>query len=202
MSDEQVVDGATTEEQKAEPQQTQEEPLTLEAVKKMIQSETDRVRTEYSRKLKESEAEKEELQKERMTEKERAKFELEQEKRKNAETAAELARRELALERANIVSELAIPKDLAQFVNGKDRADILDNAKSLMTAVDKAVRDGINKKLATDSGPAPQSGDQTQPGTYDQAAWQKIWAMKPGAAKEEALTKAYESLAGIRFEQE
>ena len=175
---------------------TKETPaLSKEDVEKMIQSATDRVRTEYSSKLKEVEAEKEELQKERMSEKERATFELEQERKRNEQTALELAQRELALERANIIQELSVPKDLAPFVQGKDRNDILSNTQNLMKSFNDAVLREVNRKLAT-SGDTPQAGETQQPINYNIADWQKIWAMPPGPEKDAALSKAFDGLAG------
>ena len=137
----------------------------------------------------------EELQKESMSEKDRSKFELERERKKNVETAAELAQRELALERANIITELSIPKDLALFVQGKDQTDILSNAKSLMLTFNDAVLKEVNRKLATDGGPEPQTGDgKTPTGAYDGTAMQKIHDMPPGPDKDAAYEKAFTSI--------
>jgi len=177
-----------------EPQKKPEpEALKKEDIEKMIQSATDRVRTEYSQKLKEVEAEKEELQKQSMSEKQRAEFELEQQRKKNAETAAELAQRELALERVSIITELSIPRDLADFVQGKDRNDILSNAKNLMKSFETAVLQGINKRLAQD-GEDPQSSDETPRG--GKVDWQKIWAMPPGPEKDTAIEEAFAKEGG------
>lgn len=197
MSDEQKGAEETTGTQEDHQQTKQEAPqetLTRDDIQKMIQSETDRVRTEYSRKLKEVESEKEELQKQSMTEKQRAEFELEQQRKKNADTSAELAQRELALERANIIQELSIPKDLAPFISGKDRNDILSNAKNLMQSVDAMVLREVNRKIAENGGPEPQSGDVQAP--QGNADWQSIWAMKPGPEKDAAIEKAFASSGG------
>jgi hypothetical protein len=161
---------------------------------KKVQSGSDKKVKELSSALTQSEQEKEELKKERMTEKERSAFELDQQRKKNAETEAALLRRELALERANIITEMSIPKDLAPFVTGKDRDDIMSNAKNLMQTFNDSVLKEVNKRLAQDGGPAPKGGDPPQePGNID---WPKIWAMSPGPEKDAAIEKAFASSGG------
>lgn len=192
MSD---VQGAEETTVKQEDRKQTQETLTREDVEKMVQSAADRVRTEYSRKLKEVEAEKEEIQKQSMSEKERAAFELEQSRKKNAETAAELSRRELALERATIINEMAIPKDLAQYVQGKDGNEIRVNAANMMKAVEDRVLKIVNERLAT-SGETPRTGNEPAPQAGDKTGWEKAWAMKPGPEKDAAIAKLFETLKG------
>lgn len=201
MADAEQATGETAAEepQAGQGQQQTEQPLTLDAVKKLIQSETDRVRTEYSRKLKEVETEKEELQKERMSEKERADYELKQREKRIAETQAELAKRELALERANVIREMEIPKTLADFVDGKDRDDIISNARQLMTSFSEAVQAEVNRKLAS-SGAKPQAGDQqAQPQATNIGDWHKAWGMPPGPEKDAVIEKLFGQMAGMQI---
>ena len=194
MSDaEQVTtdDGAVeTEDAKNEPSITDLMGM-IDELKK-AQSGSDRKVKELSTALTQAEQEKEELQKERMSEKERATFELEQQRKKNAETAAELAQRELALERANVITELSIPKDLAKFVDGKDKNDILSNAKDLMQSFDNAVLREVNRKLG-EEGETPTSSDDKPTGQVD---WPKIWAMPPGPEKDAAIEEAFQKSGG------
>ena len=198
MADEKGAEGTPVEQ--GDPKQTQkEEPLTLEAVKKMIQSETDRVRTEYSRKLKDVETEKEELQKERMSEKERAQFEIEQERRKNKEAAEEVATQRLELDRTQVILDLAIPKPLARFIQGKSKDEMIGNAEALTKYIDAEVLRGINAKLAT-SAEKVQSGEKKETSGTDLAAWQKVWAMPPGPEKDSAMRRMFESLKGQDIE--
>lgn len=163
---------------------------------KKAQSGSDRKVLELSEALTRERAEKEELAKERMSEKERAAFELKKQQDEIATTKAELQRRELALERANIITDMQVPKDLAPFISGKDREDIMSNAKALMTAFSTAVKNEANKQLAG-STPKPVSGDAPQSqGPTDLAGWKKIWAMKAGPEKDAALESAFAGMAG------
>ena len=200
MSDEQAVE-TKTEETQEESKQTQEAPLTLEAVKKMIQSETDRVRTEYSGKLKDREAELEKLQKEKMSEKERAAFELEQQKKANAATAAELAKRELALDKAGVITELEVPKELAPYVMGDSKEQILSSAKALMDTFAVEVAKGVEKRLASNTS-KPEMGDKVDIVAFATAekfgaAARVVDAMPPGPEKEAAYDKLYEAAEKI-----
>jgi len=161
---------------------------------KKSQSGSDKKVLELSSALTQAEKEKEELQKQSMNDKQRAEFELEQQRKKNESTAVELAQRELALERANIITELSIPKDLALFVQGKDRNDILSNAKNLMQSYNDAMLKEVNRKLATDGGPEPQTGDGGKPNAN--VDWPKIWAMPPGPEKDAAIDEAFKKGGG------
>ena len=195
MADEVKATGGTPEEGGKLQEPKTEAPLTLEAVKKLIQSETDRVRTEYVQKLKTVESEKETLIKERMTEKERTQFELEQRERSIAEKDRAIADRELALERANVIAEMEIPKLLADFVSGKDRDSLASNAKKLMEHFNTEVLKEVNKRLAG-AGPKPQASETATDGTVN---WNAIWNMKAGPEKEAALEKAFATLGGQKI---
>ena len=163
--------------------------LTKADIEKMIQSETDRVRREYSDKLKASETEKEELLKEKMSEKERATFELEQREKAIAERDATIATRELALEKTQVLAELNIPGKFSNRINGSNREEMDADAKSFMADVNELVQDGIEKKLVSSSDP-PVVGDKVPPvnrGQLDNMAeWQKIFDMPAGPEKDKA----------------
>ena len=199
MSEEQVVEVKTGETQ-VEPTQTQE-PLTEEAVEKMIQSATDRVRTEYSGKLKATEAERDDLKKESMTAAEAAKFELEKLKEANAVTAAELAKERLALDRASVITDLEVPKNLAPFVTGDSIETILSSAKALMDTFKVEVQKAMEVKLVSSSDP-PVVGDKVDPVNRMQldnmAAWDKVNAMEPGMEKENAYAALLEAATNLK----
>lgn len=167
-----------------------ESALTKEDIEKMIQSASDRVRTEYSQKLKAVEAEKEELQKEKMSEKERAAFELEQREKAIAERDATIAARELALERHEILSSLDVPPKLAKRIIGSNRAEIEADAKSYMADYAEAVAAGVDKKLVSNT-ESPEMGDRVAPisrGDIDDiAVWKKrVWDLPPGPEQDKA----------------
>lgn len=176
------------------------EVLTKEDVEKMIQSATDRVRTEYSRKLKDSEAEKEELKKAQMDAKQRAEYEFEQQRKENAEMKEALRVERLALDRANVITEMQIPKDLAPFVSGGNRDELESNAKDLMTAFRAAVKDESTRELVQRSaGAKPEAGTTKRVNPADQSAWNAVWSMKPGPEKQAAERKLYEALGGANL---
>ena len=149
-----------TEETQAEPE-TKPEPLTMDAVKKMIQSETDRVRTEYVQKLKESEAEKEELKKAQMDEAERLRYEKEAAEKRAADIEAR--QKELELDNA-ITTGLAekkldtTVKALTKGIKTKDEAETW--FETLNTVIDRIAEARVNERLA---GKPPQSGGDPKP---------------------------------------
>jgi len=176
-------------------------PLTEEAVEKMIQSATDRVRTEYSGKLKDSQAELDDLKKEKMSAAEVAKFELEKLKEANAVTAAELAKERLALDRASVITDLEVPKNLAPFVTGDSIETILSSAKALMDTFKVEVQKAMEVKLVSSSDP-PVVGDKVDPVNRMQldsmASWDRVNAMPPGPEKEDAYAALLEAATNLK----
>jgi len=162
------------------------------------QSGSDKKVFELSKELTKERAEKEELQTEGMNEKERAKHELERSKQEVAEAKAEIARDKLELTKARVVSELDVPRTLAEYITGKDQAEMTVNAKTLMDSFKAEVLNETNKRLV-DSGETPPSGDPVETTPRDEAAimavFKKAWAMDPGPEKELALEKANEAMA-------
>ena len=201
MSDEVEVTGQTPEDGEAVQEPKQE--ITMDMVKKMIQSETDRVRTEYSRKLKETEAEKETLLKERMSEKERANYELERQKKENEEVRRDLANQKLQLERASVIGELEVPKSLADYVTGENRDEIAAKATQLMDAFKSEVAREVNRKLAGSTA-TPESSDpdsSVSRGQLDDLGeWKKIYAMKPGPEKDKAIIDRMDAVKRLGVE--
>ena len=165
---------------------------------KRVQSGSDKKVKELSEALTRERAEKEELQTEGMNEKERAKHELERSKQEVAEAKAEIARDKLELTKARVVSELDVPRTLAEYITGKDQAEMTVNAKTLMDSFKAEVLNETNKRLV-DSGETPPSGDPVETTPRDEAAimavFKKAWAMDPGPEKELALEKANEAMA-------
>jgi len=97
-----------------------EEALTLDSVKKMIQSETDKVRGEYSKKLKDKEKELDDVRMASMSDAER---EAEQKKtlEKNlSERESQLLHKELTLGTIDMLKESNLPIEFKDFLIGKD----------------------------------------------------------------------------------
>ncbi len=177
-----------------------DEPLTLEDVKKLIQSETDKVRTDYSGRLKEKETELDELKKEKMSAAQLAKYEAEQRDKELVDKTAKLAERELALDKASVIADLEVPKDLAPFVTGDSKETILSSAKALMDTFAKEVLKGVEKKLI-DSGDPPEVGDDivlpTNLAELD-AMGLKVNAMSPGPERDKADAVFLEAASKIK----
>ena len=131
---------ANTNEDKTE---TKEEPLTMEMVQKMIQSESDKVRTEYSKKLKEKEKEIEKIKVEKMTDEEKKMHEFEK-------IQAELqAYKQKALEgdAVALLSKNSLPVELVPFVLGENTEAIEQNVSSLNSIFTKAVQEATAEKF-------------------------------------------------------
>ena len=131
-----------TEEEKKDVEEQEEEakeekPLTHEDVEKMIQSETDRVRTEYSKKLKEKEAKLEEIEKEKMSEEEQKKYELEKYQKELAEKEQTINQKELRLKTIDLLKEKDIALDYLDVVIGTDEEDTAKRLERLVETRNK-----------------------------------------------------------------
>ncbi|WP_029333035.1 capsid assembly scaffolding protein Gp46 family protein [Exiguobacterium oxidotolerans] len=96
-------------------------PEIEQMIAKMVQSETDKVRTGYTKKLKESQAELDKLKTSQMSESEKYEYERAKVEQEKAEWAAEKERQELELKRATnkhyaarVIATKSIPADLAE----------------------------------------------------------------------------------------
>lgn len=151
-----------TDEQDDSGQTDEKQTLTKEDVQRMIQSETDRVRTEYSRKLKEVESERDELRQKSETAEER----LERKLRELEQAKQEMERTQLTISKRDILAELGIPQKFASRVYGNNADEIRKDAEEfariyaedLKTGVEKTV----NERLAGSSA-TPKAGEQAKP---------------------------------------
>lgn len=118
-------------------------PLTAEAVQKMIQAETDRVRTEYSKKMRKIEDEKDALIKDKMSESEKKDFELQKREREIREAEGRLLQSNIEIEATNALSAAEIPLSFKEFVVGdsveKTKEKVTNLQKLWKTAVDAEV---------------------------------------------------------------
>ena len=137
--------------------QEQDKPLTLEEVQRMIQSETDKVRSEYSKKLKDAQAEAqrlateaERLAKEKMTEEEKAEFERQKLQKELEEKERALLERELNLLAVDLLTEAKMPLEFKEFVVGVDeeatKAKVATLKKLWTDALEKAVQERFKEK--------------------------------------------------------
>lgn len=168
MSDEQAatVETPVVETVEAKPEQTEQTFMTKEDVEKIIQSATDRVRTEYSQKLKATEAEAEELKKQAMSEKERIAYEKEAAENR----AAELQTRFDAMERKALITEGLASNNIDPLAMGlmrepTDEAGVNSWVANFNARVESEVTKRVNERLA--GTPPPKSGEQTKSVNYE-----------------------------------
>lgn len=125
-------------------------PLTMEDVQRMIQSETDKVRTEYSQKLKDAKAEAERLAKEKMTEEEKAEFERQKLQKELEEKERALLERELNLLAVDLLTEAKMPLAFKPFVVGADeeatKAKVATLKNLFNSELEKAVQERFKEK--------------------------------------------------------
>ena len=143
---ENVDTGATNEGATDTTEETKEE-LTLEQVQKMIQSETDKVRTEYSKKLKALEREKEELEKAKMTEEEKAKYELEKYQKELAEKEKAIALKELTIITGDLLKENGLPFEFRDFLIGTDEEDTKLKISLFKKEWDRAIKAEVEDRF-------------------------------------------------------
>lgn len=122
-------------------------PLTLEEVQKLIQSETDKVRTKYVNELKALESEKEALLKEKMSEKEKADFELQKKAKEIEERENLLNKQTLSLKKLNLLKDNTSLLDLEEFISGDNEDQLKENMQKLKTKFEVAVQKEVEKRF-------------------------------------------------------
>lgn len=131
--------------------------LTLEEVKKLIQSETDKVRTEYSRRLKEAQEELEKLKTEKMSAEERAQYEREKLEQELREREQKLIEREVKLYTVDKLRELNLPLEFRDILAGKDVDDTEKRIQIFAEQWQKALQEAI-KQVFKEHGEQPKKG--------------------------------------------
>jgi hypothetical protein len=135
------------------------ETFTKDDILKMIQSETDKVRTEYSKKVKAKEKELENLKREKMSEEEKKKFDEDLLRQENAE----LKKDKLGYIAIEHLAKNNLPIEANVFVVGEDEASTIEKIdifkKFFNEAVTKQVNETFKKK-----GNDHKDGDNTQGG--------------------------------------
>lgn len=121
--------------------------LTKEAVEKMIQSATDKVRTEYVKKLKILEAEKEELEKAKMTEEEKRAFEEEKRQKELEAKEQEIRQKELNIKAYDVIVEQELNPKLKPFILADTEEDIETKAKELKSIINNIVETALQEKI-------------------------------------------------------
>jgi len=139
-----------------------------EDLKKIIQSETDKLRTHYSQELKKQQQVIEELRSKTMTESELRKL------RENqlAERESALKQKELDLLSVDLLKDLNVSPSLRELIRGKDEDETKLRAETLKTEFQKAVESAVQERFKA-AGRDPHKSDTTPPGgkgrTYTRA---------------------------------
>ena len=141
-----------------------EKPAALdeEAVQKMIQSATDKIRTDYSKKLKQLEEEKEALIKEKMTEAEKKDYELNKREKAIREKEAQLLASNIETTAATELARLEIPFDFKDFIKGESVDETKARAEQFHELWKSAVSEEVQKRFAANGRHVPRG--QQQPG--------------------------------------
>ncbi len=126
--------------------------LTQEQVEKMIQSATDKIRTEKSQELKEKQKEIDELKKEKMTEEQRAEYERKQWEQEKAEKEKELQQREVALHTVDKLQEKQIPLKFKDFLAGESVEKTDENIESFGKVFQEELSKAVDERFKQQGG--------------------------------------------------
>ena len=158
-------DNQTNKKQDDKKTDIKDKSLTTEDIQKMIQSETDKVRTEYSKKLKALEAEKEELLKEKMTEEEKNKFEQEKRAKELADKEKLIQEREIRLKAINLLQKNEMPIIFQDFVLADSEENVEKKVMTLKEIWKKEMQEAIENKFK-DHGRKPEDSKGKDTGLY------------------------------------
>lgn len=159
-------EGQTPEGTPGEGEPNEGKALTSEDIQKMIQSETDKVRTEYSNKMKKLESEKEAAIKDKMTEAEKRDYEINKREREIREKEDMLSRQTVEITATNLLSEKDLPLTWRPFVM-KETPEETQEAIEKFSALWKQEIDAqVTKRLAGNGGTPGRSATHGRtPGT-------------------------------------
>lgn len=188
-----------TEGQQQQGQGQEPETLTAESVAKMIQKETDKIRTEYSKKVKDLEAEKERLIQEKMTEEEKREHQL---KSLQADLTAKeqaLRGRELEHHAIGVIQQQQLPLDFVPFIRGSSEDDTLARVETFKTAWQKAIQAAVDERFRSVGGDQRRSQDN-DPGQSNPWKKESFNLTKQGEIfkKDPALAAKLIAAAGAR----
>lgn len=124
-----------------------EKPLTIAEVQKMIQSETDRVRGEYSQKLKEKTSELEELRLSTLSEEDRQKEQQKTLQDELSRREADLKVKELTLTTIDLLKENELPIEAKSFLIGKDEESTKSNIDEFKKMFGQAVESAVTNRF-------------------------------------------------------
>lgn len=124
-------------------------PEMQEWLQKAIQSETDKVRTQYSKQLKQLENEKEALLKEKMTEEEKAKYELQKRESALLEKERAMQRQSVEIEATNLLTTAELPLKFKEFILADDVESTKTRINNFKQLWDAAVSEEVTRRMAS-----------------------------------------------------
>ena len=129
------------------------EPLTMEAVKKMLQSETDKVRTEYTIKLKEAEEAKKNAERKLMSKEEREAADAKAKDELFKQMETELLQTKMEIKTTELLKQNELPIEFKNFLIGSSEEVTVNNVnefKKVWQAVIKSAVEGKFKEGGRD----------------------------------------------------
>ena len=133
-----VEQGATDEAKETE------KPLTLEMVQKMIQSENDKIRTEYTKKLKAVETEKEEILKKSMSDEEKRQYELDQMQKQLEEKERAITHKEMTIKTVDLLKANDLPLEFRDFITASNDDELTDRITKLKSVWLDAIKQHVD----------------------------------------------------------
>lgn len=172
--------------------------LTLEEVQRMIQSETDKVRGDYSKKLKDAEEALEKIKREKMTEEERAQADREKAARDLKEREDALNAREVALHTVEVLTAKGLPLQFRDFLAGSNKEETDKRVVDFETAWAKALKEAVEAKFK-DGGSDPNKGKGGGGGDKNPFSKEHFNLTEQGKIIKEnpTLAKQYATAAGV-----
>lgn len=136
--------------------QQQTKSITEDDIQKMIQSATDKVRTEYSQKLKDLSTQYDTLKNEKLTDEEKLTLKEQQ----LAEQTRAFEQQKLDFEFVNHLSEAKLPAKLNSFIPGSDIEKKKENLTSLMEMINEFVEVKVKEKFGSQSHNPEKGGEK------------------------------------------
>jgi hypothetical protein len=166
--------GEGQEQQQQEQQtETKEQPLTMEAVQKLIQSETDKIRTQYSQKVKEKEKELEDVKTQNMSELEKQQYELDKARNELERQKAELKQEKLTNKVTDLLNEKKLPLDFKSWLIGNDEESTTKNVETFQQTWNTAIQSAVEERFKQ-NGYKPTEGNTTTQGTITKEQFQAL----------------------------
>lgn len=154
--------------------QDKQEVFTKEMVDKMVQSETDKVRTKYVKELKTLQEQLEQLKLAQMNEKEKKAYEEQKRQKELEEKERELRQKELNLKSFEVITEQRLDPRLRPFILADTEEEIENRAKELKSIIDSLVNNALQERikgLGREPHRTDESGSQLNPFAAKLAKW-------------------------------